>query len=386
MADGENKITIGIEAEVGQLVSGLKKAEAELKQAGKRLEAIAAQNGAKAGKAMGESYAKEAAAAQRRIAASRSAVFGGNTGAAGAADPASEILARRANVLIGLQAVTGALRVVDAISHAIRGEWDKVQESMDQIPLGIGLMNRTLRETLYDIVGITGEMESLATLNKDLDRKYAELTATKPARDSARDELLGLRAASGAAGAGNPADRERILVAEARRKAEAERAAMERAGVDPETAAEIFALKLRQETEQISKAIADEFNRSQLARIRKQLDMEMGDAAMRAKIERDAAEKANAARAAALADEIKTRTEAEDAMRSELSKAQSVTGDNFVRSIGTAFGEFKFAQNGAAQAVARAQIRATELLGDINENTKQLVILNKERDGILSLR
>lgn len=382
MADGENKITIGIEAEVGQLVAGLKKAEAELKQAGKRLEAIAAQNGAKAGKAMGESYAKEAAAAQRRIAASRSAVFGGNDGVAASGASATDTLARRANVLLGIQAAVAAVRSVEAASAAIRGEWDQVQDILDRLPMGVGAFNQGLRMVSLELSGINEEMREAAAIAGRMASENAALSAN----EAAKGTLSSIQAENAARGAASPAERERILTDEAKRVAREQQRALVSAGVDPSVAARIYAESLKRETDRIIERVSAEYERAQLERGRKDQAIEEADRAMRAKIEADRMEAERRARVDAINADVAARRKADESMSAELSKAQSVTGDNFVRSIGTAFGEFKFAQNGAAQAVARAQIRATELLGDINENTKQLVILNKERDGILSLR
>ncbi len=403
MADGENKITIGIEAEVGQLVAGLKKAEAEVKASTKRMEVIASSASRKLGAAMAPKtvvrsfspygVGADSSFGQVQQAAAMASVAAQSKKVADemrkAEKPMADMARYTSLIARGLAAANAATFTFRVTSALVKGEFDGISEAIRSAPFGLGEVVGLLEQGLNYAAGINAELYSESAgksrraegerrqqlaVEFKLGIKAAELrleaerATTEEVRDRLTEQAKLFEVQELYQQRLNTAIREGRSVSEQRQIVRFYEVAYAQVIAEYER-------KRRESSERIAKDEAD--------RVKKSIKS-IGDILTR--FWQEGIEKQQRARAKNIEKQIDERKERDMALQDELSKAQSVTGDNFVRSIGTAFGEFKFAQNGAAQAVARAQIRATELLGDINENTKQLVILNKERDGILSLR
>ena len=121
MAETEvGKLNIKIGAKVDQIQKDMKRIEAQTKKSAKKIE-----------KAMEKSL---------------NAPFGKFV------DTAVKSLAVMGTLEFGLRGVQG-------ITKAFRGDWEGAQESLDQLPFGVGAFNRTLRETVLTVTGITKEMD-----------------------------------------------------------------------------------------------------------------------------------------------------------------------------------------------------------------------------------
>ncbi len=394
MAEGDNKISIGIEAEIGQLQSGLRRAEEEVKASGRRMEQLAQANAKKIGRAI-ETYGVVggSAATYSQYGVRNDSLFGDMArqadsvrelrGEVAKTSTEMETLAKRANILLAVQGAVGAFRAIGAVTAAMRGDWDGVQSAVDRLPMGIGALNQALRETVFYIAGIDEEMAQLASTNKRIDANIAERKSQIVGGldlDAAKKRLEAEKQ-SAEYGRQRIENEARLaqLVADSQRKL----FDMQSSGASVDEQRRFIRLyeieyeRIWTEGKRRLRELADEVKRRQEQAANESAKGLVGGV-------REWFDEALKRRVADLNLQIKALREREEAMKEDLKAAQSVTGANFVKSIGTQFGDYKFAQSGAADAVARAQLRAAELLEKIAKNTEEANRLLKEKESLTS--
>lgn len=404
MAENDNTIAIAIEAELAPLTAGLKKAEAEVKASAKRMEALAVASKKRLGSAMSQGMVRRSfqpyglaedspagaagaqAAAVAEVAKETKKV---EEAAKKAARPFDEMGRMTAIIGRGLAAVNAATYGVKITASLVKGEFDGISEAIRSAPFGLGEFVGLLEDGLNYAMGINAELYSEkageARRQEGLRRQYAQeefaltlnaaelrLSAETAATDKMREsqelaaKLVDIQSKyqqqlndAKTSGATDVEQRRIVSLYELEyQTAIATARRIERERAELREKAERDAL-YRHEQEASSIRIE---NREKERR--KRLDENMKD------VQR----------------EMDERRDAERSMREELAKYQAVNGANFMRSIGTAHGEFRFAQSGASQDVAKAQIKAAQLLQKIEDNTAAMVALSKERDFISSLR
>ena len=63
-------------------------------------------------------------------------------------------------VAAAVNAARAASEATRATVQALRGDWDAVQASLDKLPLGVGALNRSIRETVYEITGLNNAINA----------------------------------------------------------------------------------------------------------------------------------------------------------------------------------------------------------------------------------
>lgn len=404
MAENGDTIAIAIEAELGPLTAGLKKAEAEVKASAKRMETLAAVNSRKLGAAIGRNYVRRSfqpygladdspagAAGAQAAAVAEVAKQTAKVGeeAKKAAKPFEDMTRMTSLIGRGLAAVNAATYGVKVTAALVRGEFDAISEAVRSAPFGLGEFVGMLEDGLNYAIGINAELYSEkageARRQEGLRRQYA-----------ADEFALSLKAAElrlSAETAATDTMKERLDNA------------AKLADIEAKYQQQLNDAKTRGASDTEQRRIVQMYELEYATAIATAKRIERERADIRAKAEREALykfeqdatalriENKEKERRKRLDDnlkdveqEIDARREAERTLRDELSKYQSVNGANFMRSVGTAHGEFRFAQGGAAQEVGKAQIKSAQLLKSIDDNMKALVDLNKERDFISSLR
>jgi len=139
MAETEvGKLNIKVGAKVDQIQKDMKRIEAQTKKSAKKIE--------------------------KTMEKSLNAPFGKFV------DTAVKSLAVMGTLEFGLRGVQG-------ITKAFRGDWEGAQESLDQLPFGVGAFNRTLRETALTVTGITEEMDKQIKRQETLKKQMKSIKA-----------------------------------------------------------------------------------------------------------------------------------------------------------------------------------------------------------------
>lgn len=397
--DEAAKIAVSVEVQLAELQAGLAAAQAQIaamaertgtaqERAAQRAARAQEREAARAARAVEREAAraqaaieKEADAAGRRIAASQAAVFGANS------KTSSDIerFARRANIMLGVQAFSGALAAASAVGEAYKGNFDDAYAALEQLPLGLGEVARRVREIGMELSGANDYIREMQALSDQMAEQNAGIAATAGARSA----NAALEAQIAADAATDPEQRARIQIEEARRKAREERRALVNAGVDPAVAARNAELRVQAELQRIEKERLDAIRqrqREELEGARAVHREEIERARETERVQREVAEKERRAKMDAIESQIDQARELGDMLNDQLAEAQAITGANFISTISTGLGSFRVGQSGGAEAVGRAQIRSAELLAKINDNIKSLKDLAAERDFVSSLR
>lgn len=402
MGEGDNTIAIAIEAELAPLTAGLKKAEAEVKASAKRMETLAAASKQRLGAAMAQGmvrrsfqpYGVGADSSPVVVQAAAVAEVTKETKKLGeeakkAVRPFDDMGRMTSLIGRGLAAVNAATYGVKITASLVKGEFDGISEAIRSAPFGLGEFVGMLEDGLNYAVGINAELYSEkageARRQAGLRRQYAQ-EEFNLANKSAELRLASESAAS-------EESRERISneakLADIQAKYQQQlNDAKSRGATDVEQRRIVSLYELEYQTaiatakriERERAELREKAEREALYRHEQEatsLRIENREKERRKRLDENMKD---------VQREMDERREAEMTLRDELAKYQSVNGANFMRSLGTAHGEFRFAQSGASQEVAKAQIKSAQLLQKIEDNTAAMVELSKERDFISSLR
>ncbi len=409
MAEQDNKITVGIEAEVGPLVAGLKRAETEVKASAKRMEAIAAESSRKMGAAFASGTSgRRVTRSFQPYGVSADSAFGTQSEAVKsvgremakvaeetkrASKPLEEMSRMTALIGRGLAAVNAGVYAVQVSAALARGEFDGISEAIRSAPLGLGQFVGLLEDGLNYALGInaalysesagkarqaeglrraqTAEENQLALKAAEL-RLSAETAATDKMRESLQMQAKLLDVQRQYQGMLNAANE--------RGASESERNAI--IGMYELAYAQVIAEYERKKRESNERMASDTAKAEADALFRAN-----AEAARLIEINRrEARRKRYEDNLREVRLEMDARREEERALQDELAKASAVRASNFMRSVSGPFGEFKFAQGGAATEVNKAMIRSADLLAKIEQNTKAQLQLQKEADFISSLK
>lgn len=348
MADEAAKISVAVEVELEKLRAGLAAAQANVAASSSQMESSVKKFAANAGKEL-------------------------------------ETFAKRANILLGIQGAVSGVRALEAATALARGEFEQAYAAAERLPMGIGALATAIRELGMEWAGVNEAIrESEAIMGRMNEENAARAANAKAISDNEA------KAAEIAAERETDLTKRRdILIAEAERKAkEAQRSAVS-AGVDPAVAARAYELDIAKSIEEINKRIqadAERASNKALEDARRKHQNEMDDAKRKAEYEAEQREKERREQLDAIKAEIEARKQAIDQLEPQLRAAQGVTGGNFISSVSTSLGQFRIAQGGGAESVARAQIRAADLLDKIRQTNEEMLELEKERDFVSSLR
>jgi len=175
------------------------------------------------------------------------------------------------------------------------------------------------------------------------------------------------------------------LTADMQRRMQRQRAELEAQGIDRKLIERKIALDIAQEEKKIMDTIAaarraeDE---RKLQDARKLHERMKEDAELRARLDREEREEAFRQSMDRIERETRARREQLSILNDALADAQRVTGGNFISSISTGLGQFRVGQVGGAQEVARAQIKATQILADIKRTNEEMLRLEQERNTL----
>lgn len=405
MAENGDTIAIAIEAELAPLTAGLKKAEAEVKASAKRMETLAAANSRKLGAAIGRNYVRRsfqpygladdspvtAAASAQAAAVADVAKQTAKVGeeAKKAAKPFEDMTRMTALIGRGLAAANAATYAMRVSAALAKGEFDGISEAIRTAPFGLGEFVGLLEDGLNYALGINealySEKAGEARRQEGLRRQYA-----------AEEFALSLKSAElrlSAETAATATMKERLDNAAKLADIEAKyqqqlNDAKTRGATDTEQRRIVTMYELEYATAKATIARIERERVEQREKAEREALYKHEQEATSLRIENAERERRKRLEGnlQSVRAEMEAREEAERTMRDELAKYQGVNGSNFMRSMGTAFGEFRFAQAGASQEVAKAQIKSAQLLQKIEDNTKAMVDLAKERDFISSLR
>lgn len=323
---------------------------------------------------------KEATEAARKVASNNKAIFAGTT------NHISEMerLAKRANVLLGVQGAVAGIRVIGAASAAMRGDFDEMQRSIEALPMGLGAVAQAFHGIAAEIVGLNDSLARLA----DVQSQAASDQAKYRARTGITQDVLAREAQAEAERQLNRGEFDAAgstLTQDMRRRMDRQRRELEVQGIDRKIIERKIALDIAEEQkkidERVGKARQAQYD-LELERARTQHRNMQEDAEMRARWEKESRERAYKETMERIDAETKARREQLDQYNEALQAAQAVNGGNFVSSISTGLGSFRVAQQGAGQEVARAQVRSAQLLADIKRTNEEMLRLEREKDSL----
>lgn len=347
MADEAAKIAVAVEVQLDQLRTGLASAQTQIANSSRQMES-----------------------SLRSI----------------ATKPAEEMekFAKRANVLLLAQAAVSGLNAVRAVAATVNGEFEKSQQILESLPGPLGAWARLVREVASDFSGMAEALERVSQIQKQQAADQKQWETRSPVLQDVLAREAQARAQS-QIGRGQFDDARSTLTADMQRRMQRQRAELEAQGLDRKLIERKIALDIAQEEKKIIDTIAaarraeDE---RKLQDARKLHERMKEDAELRARLDREDREEAFRQSMDRIERETRARREQLSILNDALADAQGVTGGNFISSISTGLGQFRVGQVGGAQEVARAQIKATQILADIKRTNEEMLRLEQERNTL----
>lgn len=271
----------------------------------------------------------------------------------------------------GLVVAQTALGTIKIVSAAIKGDFDGINEAVDNFPL-LGGLAKDLRPLLEGALGVDASQfsESLGEARRQMGLLKAETAAVHALNMEAAEFRIMAARTDNAAAKENAEQEARQF--EIRAKYQQMLDDARRSGfANGKTEAQILAeyrmewdLSIIESNKRVEEANRREKEKTQQEEERRMDEQIRANADAAAKItenRKKAREKAYRDEIDAIRRENEERQQQVDAAREELSEVSKVRGSNFVQRSSTALGSFSSAQSGAAATVARAAQRQVDL-------------------------